>query len=118
MPYLNCPRCGFTVQLRDGSLTWERCPHCLTRRGQSVSMFRSEACPGLGRTNETPTQILEHARGLSDMPEPASYGRLRIRTGYDADAFVLALHGDLDLASAPQFESAFIEAESAGPGLV
>jgi hypothetical protein len=42
MSYMNCSRCGLSVQLRASYLLLERCPRCLARTGVSVPMHVTE----------------------------------------------------------------------------
>ncbi|MGI8430144.1 MAG: STAS domain-containing protein [Solirubrobacteraceae bacterium] len=48
------------------------------------------------------------------MPERAAAGQLRIECEHKAAGVVLALHGELDLASTPLLERRLLEAESNG----
>src|SRR5205085_2183229 len=41
VPYMTCPRCGLSVQLRASYLTLERCPRCIAKRGVSMPMVVS-----------------------------------------------------------------------------
>jgi anti-sigma B factor antagonist len=86
MQYMSCPRCGLTVPLRASFLTLKRCPRCVAIRRLSVPMVMS---PGPG--SET--------------------GGLVIRSERDPAGLVLALYGELDLASAPRLDQRLRDAQ-------
>ncbi len=95
MPCMSCPRCGLVIPLRAPFLTLSRCPRCLAKARISVPML-----------------ILEHARG--DEREEVSLGELVIRTKREQEVWVLALHGQLDLASAPALQQQLDAARAVG----
>jgi anti-anti-sigma factor len=50
--------------------------------------------------------------------EPVIAGELVVTREHRNDALVLALHGELDLASAPLLERELLDAESSSPGRI
>jgi hypothetical protein len=42
MSYLNCPRCGLSVQARPGQVIDETCPRCRGRAGIIVPMYETD----------------------------------------------------------------------------
>lgn len=93
MPYMSCPRCGLTVRLRASFLTLRRCPRCVAIRRVSVPMVMSPA-PG------------------------SQAGGLVIKSERDQAGLVLALYGELDLASAPRLDQRLRDAQTSGAGRV
>jgi hypothetical protein len=65
MSYLNCPKCGLSLQFRISYLMVEHCPRCLARRGVAVGMVVSDsrAWPPV-----TPTTVKPGARAPADRP--------------------------------------------------
>ncbi len=98
MAYMCCPRCGLKVRLRASYLTLERCPRCLAKSRLAVSMFVSE-----GRREEWRRVCGEIVSG-----------ELVIRTTREPAGWILALHGELDLASAPALDQQLRAAEEIG----
>ncbi len=47
MSYMNCPRCGLSVELRSDQTTWENCPRCLGQAGISVPIYVSPRLPAI-----------------------------------------------------------------------
>ncbi len=95
MSYMSCPRCGLTVALRAEYLTLERCPRCVAKARVAVPMFiTGERSASARRTTVA--------------------GALVIRTERVAQTLVLALSGELDLASAPALERQLQAAETSG----
>jgi anti-sigma B factor antagonist len=87
---LKCLNCGLTVPYK-GSRA-DLCPRCLVRDERAVTLIP-----------------------VSDQPSAqATMGSLRIRTTVDGDRHVVAIRGELDVASAPMLEQALTEACSAG----
>jgi len=39
--YLNCPRCGLSIELRAHWLTIQHCPRCIARAHMAVDLFSS-----------------------------------------------------------------------------
>ena len=93
MPYMSCPRCGLTVPLRASFLTLRRCPRCVATRRVSVPMVMS---PG----------------------SRSEAGGLVIQSERDQAGLVLALYGELDLASAPRLDQRLRDAQTSGAGRV
>jgi anti-anti-sigma factor len=78
--------------------------HILTEVSMSVPLLDS---PGVTVPPEPP--------GVADLPLP---GPLRISSRREGDAIVIALGGELDLASAPELERELREAEAGNPARV
>jgi hypothetical protein len=72
MSYMNCSRCGLSVQLRASYLLLERCPRCLARRGVAVPMHITEHPPRAPVRGETIQ--------LADAPTAGSAGSAPVGT--------------------------------------
>ncbi|HEY5428298.1 MAG TPA: STAS domain-containing protein [Solirubrobacteraceae bacterium] len=97
--HMSCPRCGLTVPLRASFLRLSRCPRCLATARVSVPMFVSE-------------------RDGSAAADAVALGGLAIGVQPGPDEVVLALRGELDLASAPALERELDVAWRRGVGTV
>ena len=89
---LKCLNCGL-VMLYEGSDA-DFCPRCLARTRQAVQLIP-----------------------VSDRPSSAfgsSMGRLGMRTSVRGSRHTIALHGELDVASAPMLEAALADICAAG----
>ncbi len=40
-PYLNCPRCGLSIEVRSRWLAITHCPRCVARARRAVELFSS-----------------------------------------------------------------------------
>jgi anti-sigma B factor antagonist len=89
---LKCLNCGL-VMLYEGSDA-DFCPRCLARTQQAVQLIPVSDRPssGFGRT----------------------MGRLAIRTSVRGNSHILALSGELDVASAPMLEATLADICAAG----
>ncbi len=82
MTYMNCPRCGLTVQARAHYLIVDRCPRCLARRRKLVQMEPVEAtqdpprpaAEARTRGNEAVVLPLGLRANASDPRAPADFG--------------------------------------------
>jgi NAD-dependent SIR2 family protein deacetylase len=43
--YMNCPRCGLSIQVRRGRETIRHCPRCVARHRRLVELFASALPP-------------------------------------------------------------------------
>ena len=83
--HMSCPRCGLVVPLRAAFLRLSRCPRCMATARISVPMF-------LAREDG------------SEAVDAIALGGLAIRVQRGPDELLLALRGELDLASAPALQ--------------
>ena len=83
--HMSCPRCGLVVPVRASFLRLRRCPRCLATARISVPMFMA-------------------APDGSEAVDAIALGGLAIGIQYGPDELVLALRGELDLASAPALQ--------------
>ncbi len=116
MSYMTCPRCRLVIRLLAPYLTLDYCPRCLAKARVSVPMGLTPAAPA-------PPPAPEHnysAPGQPGSPGAAetSLGELVIRMRRDQAGWVLALHGELDLASAPALAQQLDAAQADGRGRV
>ena len=90
---LKCLNCGLTL-LYQGSDA-DVCPRCLARHHRAV-------------------QLIPVSDQTSSPSGRSSIGRLSIQTSVRGDRHIVALNGELDLASAPMLEATLAEACAAG----
>jgi len=94
---LKCLNCGLTL-LYEGSDA-DVCPRCLARSHRAVQLIPVSDQPSAPSSRST-------------------IGRLSIQTSVRGDRHIMALNGELDLASAPMLEAAVAEACATGVGEV
>jgi anti-sigma B factor antagonist len=99
--YLNCSRCGLSVAQLPHRDVWEDCPRCLDRDGVTAPM------------RITGHRLVHHDRrrvpavdSSSTIPELSDGGRLVIDRRPCPDGWVLAVHGEVDLASVSALQTA------------
>jgi anti-sigma B factor antagonist len=101
MPYMRCPRCGLSVCIRASFLALEHCPRCIAKTRVAVAMI-----PIAGPGNRPPPD---------DFPaKESALSALVITPKREAETLVLALAGDLDIASVPVLERQLDDALAAG----
>jgi hypothetical protein len=59
--YMNCPRCGLSIQVRRGRETIRNCPRCVARHRLLVELFASAL----------PPEMLCAQHGVSDSERPS-----------------------------------------------
>src|SRR5438270_2275739 len=90
---VSCPRCGLAIRLHAGHLTLDRCPKCFAHDGVLVEI--NDDGPSRPALTRAPS-------GFQRRPGRApKFAHLMITTEHDADVVVLALYGNLDMASEP-----------------
>jgi len=94
---LKCLNCGLTLLYQGSDADF--CPRCLARSHRAV-------------------QLIPVSDQISSRLGRSSIGRLRITTTERGDRQIVALAGELDIASAPMLEATVAEACSAGVGEV
>jgi anti-anti-sigma factor len=86
---VSCPRCGLDIRLRASELNFDRCPRCYAHSGVVVPI----------NGGPTPTDPALPA-GSRQLPRSTTtFGHLMITTERQEDMVVLALYGNLDMAS-------------------
>ena len=116
MTYMSCPRCRLVIRLPAAFLTLDSCPRCLARARVSVPMVLTSAA----RPPHPPPEPGSDPPDQPDRPAQteASLGELVIRSQRDQAGWVLALRGELDLASGPALQQQLDAAEADGSGRV
>ncbi len=121
MSYMRCPRCGLSVRIRAAYLAVERCPRCIAKARMSVAMTMVEGPADHRPQADRPGARSTPAVGPCTIPsgqQITSANGLAITTRHEADTVVLALEGDLDIASAPLLERHVDDAAVTGSGRV
>jgi len=93
-----------SIRLRAAFLTLESCPRCIAKAGISVPMELSERPARQRDAAPSSTDGRVAARRSPEIGEQTVVGELVIRTRRDRRLLILALGGELDLASAPALE--------------
>jgi hypothetical protein len=51
--YLNCPRCGLAIQLRDQRFARSECPRCRVRADVAMPMYMTQGGPSTAAVEPT-----------------------------------------------------------------
>ncbi len=111
MSYMNCPRCGLSIQLRIQWLRCDDCPRCLGRSGIAVPVHVSahRLWPSASLRSSSTADAPAVSPG-----ERADRRQLVIDRRPAGAGWVLALGGELDLAGVPVLVRQLRELEQVG----
>ena len=113
--YMNCVRCGLSVRLRADKVAWEYCPACVGRAGVEVPMY-PQIIALAGHAPAKPNALHPRAGVRRDVMllEPLISDQLVIEFEDESKGLVVALGGELDIATVPLVEDALAPSHPLG----